>query len=55
MSAADLRDQLAAAGIIVRYYDKPRMRDHIRISAGRDDQIERLFDALRRIEAKHFP
>ncbi len=47
MSAADFRDRLARLGIIVRYYNKPRLDDHIRISAGRPEQIDRLLEALR--------
>ncbi len=46
MSAADLRDRLARAGIIVRYYEKPRLFDHIRISAGKKEQVDRLLEAL---------
>ena len=46
MSAEDLHDRLARQGIIVRYYNKPRLRDHIRISAGRPDQVDRLLDVL---------
>ena len=49
MSAADLRDRLASQGIIVRYYDKPGLRDHIRISAGTPDQVDRLLAVLARI------
>ena len=51
MTAAGFRDRLARAGIIVRYYNKPRLQDHIRISAGRPEQVDRLLDALRRISA----
>ena len=47
MSAEDFRDRLARAGIIVRYYNKPRLVDHIRISAGRPDQVDRLLEILR--------
>ena len=46
MAASQLRDQLAQAGIIVRHYDKPRLRDHIRISAGTAPQMDRLLEAL---------
>ena len=46
MAAADLRDQLARAGIIVRYYEKPRLFDHIRISAGTEAQVDQLLDIL---------
>jgi len=47
MSAEDFRDRLASAGIIVRYYNKPRLFDHIRISAGLPAQIDRLLEVLR--------
>ncbi len=47
MPAEALRDALASAGIIVRYYSKPRLFDHIRISAGKPDQVDRLLDVLR--------
>lgn len=46
LPASQLRDQLAQAGIIVRYYDKPRLHDHIRISAGTAPQMQRLLEAL---------
>lgn len=46
MSASDLRDQLAQQGIIVRYYNKPRLHDHIRISAGTPEQVDKLLDIL---------
>ncbi len=47
MRAADLRDRLAKEGIILRHYAKPRLHDHIRISAGLPDQVDRLLEALR--------
>ena len=47
MSAEDFRDRLARAGIIVRYYQKPRLEDCIRISAGLPAQIDRLLEVLR--------
>lgn len=49
MTAEDFRDRLARAGIIVRYYNKPRLTDHIRISAGTPEQVDRLLDALRKL------
>ena len=51
MSAEDFRERLARAGIIVRYYNKPRLYDHIRISAGTPQQVDRLLEALRGIAA----
>ena len=47
LSAEGFRDRLARAGIIVRYYQKPRLDDCIRISAGTPAQIDRLLEALR--------
>ncbi|MCY4146169.1 MAG: histidinol-phosphate transaminase [Chloroflexi bacterium] len=55
LPASQLRDRLAQAGIIVRYYDKPRLRDHIRISAGTAPQIDRLLTALIRIADQSAP
>ena len=49
MGALELRDRLARAGIIVRYYEKPRLRDHIRISAGKPEQVDRLLEVLREV------
>ena len=51
MSAADFRDRLARTGIIVRYYNKPRLRDHIRISAGMPAQVDRLLDLLQTLRS----
>ena len=51
LSAEDFRDRLARAGIIARYYNKPRLYDHIRISAGTPHQVDRLLEALRGIAA----
>lgn len=47
MSAGDLRDTLAQHGIIVRYYNTPRLHDHIRISAGTPEQVDKLLDVLK--------
>ncbi len=47
MSASDLRDKLAQQGIIVRYYNKPRLHDHIRISAGTPEQVDKLLRVLK--------
>ena len=49
MTAAEFRDRLARAGIIVRYYNKPRLEDHIRISAGTPEQVDRLLQLLTQI------
>jgi histidinol-phosphate aminotransferase len=45
--AAELRARLAREyGILVRYFDKPGLRDHIRITAGRPQETDALLDAL---------
>jgi hypothetical protein len=44
--AAELQRQLAAQGILVRYYDKPGLRNYLRISAGRPQDTDRLLAAL---------
>ena len=54
MTAEALRDRLARAGIIVRYYEKPRLFDHIRISAGTPEQVDRLLEVLRTLAKNEF-
>jgi histidinol-phosphate aminotransferase len=43
----EVRDKLAATGIFVRYFDTPRLRDCIRISAGTEADTDRVTEALR--------
>ena len=47
--ALQLKMALEGEGILVRYFDTARLRDHIRISVGRPDQTAALMDALRRL------
>lgn len=45
--AAELKAQLAQDhGIFIRYFNKPGLRDHIRISVGRAEDTDRLVEAL---------
>ena len=45
--ALQLKTQLAAKhGIFIRYFNKPGLRDHIRISVGRPQDTDRLMKAL---------
>ncbi|MCA1899410.1 MAG: histidinol-phosphate transaminase [Chloroflexi bacterium] len=45
--AAPLKARLAQEhGIFIRYFDKPGLRDHIRISVGRPQDTDRLLQAL---------
>jgi histidinol-phosphate aminotransferase len=37
---------LRARGIVVRYFDKPRIDEHLRISVGTDGQCDELLAAL---------
>ncbi len=49
MEARRLRDALAEEGIMVRYYDKPGLRNAIRVTVGRPEQNARLLGALERV------
>ncbi len=45
-----VRDRLLREhGVLVRYFDKPGLRDHLRISAGRPEDMPRLYAALRAV------
>ncbi len=45
-SARDLKQALARRGILVRYFDKPGLEDHIRISVGKPEHSQVLIEAL---------
>jgi len=46
--ALQLKKELAEKhGIFIRYFNKPGLRDHIRISVGRPQDTDRLLDALK--------
>jgi histidinol dehydrogenase len=47
--ARELKLALEEQGILIRYFDKPGLRDHVRISVGRPEQTDTLLAALRRI------
>ncbi len=47
---AELRAALEAAGILIRYYDGPDLRGHVRISTGTPEQTDALLAVLRQIE-----
>ena len=47
--AAELRWRLAQEdGVFIRYFNKPGLRDHIRISVGRQQDTDVLLDALKK-------
>ncbi len=48
--AAELKSRLAQEyGVFIRYFNKPGLRDHIRISVGRPQDTDALIDALRKL------
>jgi histidinol-phosphate aminotransferase len=48
--AAALKADLAERhGILIRYFDKPGLRDHVRISVGRPEHTDAILDALKRL------
>lgn len=47
--ASKVRQQLASQGILVRYFNKPGLQDHIRISVGKPEHSDALMQALRRL------
>ncbi|MCZ6530073.1 MAG: histidinol-phosphate transaminase [Chloroflexi bacterium] len=48
--AVELQAALARRGILVRYFDTPELRDHLRITVGRPEQTEILLAALSELE-----
>jgi histidinol-phosphate aminotransferase len=50
-AAKNVRDRLAAQGIMVRYFDSPGLRNCIRISVGKPEHSDRVIDALKGIGA----
>jgi histidinol-phosphate aminotransferase len=49
LSAVEVMLRLRKQGILIRYFDKPGLSDHIRISIGTQEQIEKLISALKGI------
>jgi histidinol-phosphate aminotransferase len=50
-AAKDVAAGLRQQGVLVRYYQRPELRNYIRISAGRPEDTDRLLAALRALEA----
>ncbi len=48
--AKDLRQKLQDKGILVRYFDQPRLQNYVRISVGKPEHTDALIKALRAIE-----
>jgi histidinol-phosphate aminotransferase len=49
VAALEVKQRLRKQGILIRHFDKPGLSDHIRISVGTQDQIEKLIPALKGI------
>jgi histidinol-phosphate aminotransferase len=48
--ALTLKNDLAREGILVRYFNKPGLRDHIRISIGKPEQNNALLNRMTKME-----
>ncbi len=48
--AKELRQKLQEKGILVRYFEEPRLRNFIRISVGKPEHTDALMKALKEIE-----
>jgi histidinol-phosphate aminotransferase len=44
--AAAMKAELARAGILVRYFNKPGLEDHVRISVGKPEHTDALLEKL---------
>ncbi len=45
----DVREGLRQRGVFIRYFDSPRLQDHVRISIGTPEDSARLLEALRTV------
>jgi len=49
ISARELYKKLREAGILIRYFDKPRICDYLRITIGTDEEMDMLLSAIQSI------
>lgn len=54
-SAKELKDELAAQGVLVRYYNTTLLKDYIRISIGRPQDSDAAITALRKLGGLALP
>ncbi|HMN62025.1 MAG TPA: histidinol-phosphate transaminase [Anaerolinea sp.] len=47
--AAELKQALAAQGVLVRHYNTPLLKNYIRVSVGRPEDTDALMDAFQRV------
>ena len=52
MGGRELYLSLRQAGVLVRWFDKPRLRDWLRITIGSRQQMDALLDAVKDILEK---
>ncbi len=52
MNAQDIYEKLKQKGILVRWFDAPRIRNFLRISIGTDENMRALVDAVKHILAE---
>jgi histidinol-phosphate aminotransferase len=50
MPAKELRDRLQDKGILVRYFDEPRVADCVRFSVGKPEHTAALIEALKSLD-----
>jgi histidinol-phosphate aminotransferase len=48
--AKELKERLGRVGILVRFFDKPGLQDHIRISVGKPEHTDVLLEELSKME-----
>ena len=44
--AGEIYEYLREHGVYVRWFNKPRIRNYLRITIGKDAQMDRLFECL---------
>ena len=52
VSAKELFEALREEGIIVRYFNKPRIDNYLRISIGTDEEMNQVYTVLEEILRK---
>ncbi len=48
-NAGAVKQELMDRGVLVRHFDTPELRDHIRVTVGSDEEIDRFLSELRQI------
>ncbi|MGX8681013.1 MAG: aminotransferase class I/II-fold pyridoxal phosphate-dependent enzyme, partial [bacterium] len=49
--AREIFTKLRAEGIVVRYFDKPRIDNYLRVTIGTDEQMDRFLEVIAKIVA----